>query len=814
MKFSEKWLREWVNPPVDTQTLGEQLTFMGLEVDEIVSAAPGFKSVIVARIANISQHPDADRLRVCEVDIGTDEVVQVVCGAPNARQGLHVAFAQVGGVLPSGMKLKKAKLRGVVSMGMLCSSSELGLSDESEGIMELPVTAPVGTDLVDYLELDDSIIDIDLTPDRGDCLSIRGIARDLCAKNDIPLQLREINEASVQIDSSWPVAVDSGNACVRYAGRMVKGIDLKASSPNWMVERLRRAGVRSINPAVDITNYVMLELGQPMHAFDAEKLQGTIQVRLAKTGERLVLLDGRDVALDAETTIIADDSGPIGIAGIMGGTSTAVDENTTTIFFESALFLPELIAGKPRRYSAHSESAHRFERGVDPAGQREALEYATGLMKTIAGGKSGPIVDWQNDARMPIRPTVQVRQSRLQRVLGISPDASTVETIFKRLGIHCVTTEDGWQVDAPSYRYDLAIEEDYLEEVARVLGYESLPRTYPAHRPTFRAVPETRVSPINIKQRLVSRGYQEVVTYSFVEADQQQSLRPDLIALPLANPISSELGVMRTTLVGGLLTTLIKNAARQANSMALFETGLRFLANPEQVPLTELDEFIAAGHGGDIQSDQSVHQQNMLAGLVAGRRHPENWNTDADLVDFFSVKADIENLFQQANGAVVTFEPTELELLHPGQRAAIVADGVTVGFIGALNPTLQKSLDLSQMPIVFELTLESLSVAKVPVAAPMSRFPQVRRDLALLVDDSVSYQSIVEVIRAEAPNILRDIKIFDIYQGDKLPEGKKSIALGLILQEFSRTLEDTEVETMVTRIVAALEAAHGAVLRV
>ena len=492
MKFSEKWLREWVNPAVDTETLGEQLTFMGLEVDEIVSASPGFKSVVVARIANIAQHPDADRLRVCDVDMGGDETLQVVCGAPNARQGLIVAFAQVGGVLPNGMKLKKAKLRGVVSMGMLCSSSELGLSDDSEGIMELPENAPIGTDLIEYLELDDSIIDIDLTPDRGDCLSIRGIARDLSAKNDLPLQLREINEAKVQIDSSWPVKVDAGNACVRYAGRLVEGVDLSVGAPNWMAERLRRAGVRSINPAVDITNYVMLELGQPMHAFDADKLQGAVQVRLANTSERLVLLDGRDVALDSETTIIADDSGPIGIAGIMGGTSTAVDENTRNVFFESALFLPELIAGKPRRYSAHSESAHRFERGVDPGGQREALEYATGLMKTIAGGKSGPVSDWISEDRMPLRPTVDVRRSRLKRILGISPDDQTVETIFKRLGINCQPVEGGWRVDAPSYRYDLSIEEDYLEEVARVLGYESLPRTFPAHKPGFRPVPETR----------------------------------------------------------------------------------------------------------------------------------------------------------------------------------------------------------------------------------------------------------------------------------------------------------------------------------
>jgi len=814
MKFSERWLREWVNPPVDTETLGEQLTFMGLEVDEIVSAAPGFKGVTVARINSVSKHPDADKLRVCDVDFGNSELVQVVCGAPNAREGLVTALAQVGGKLPSGLKIKKAKLRGVVSMGMLCSSSELGLSDDSDGIMELPDNAAVGKDLSAYLELDDSIIDIDLTPDRGDCLSIRGIARDLSAKNDLPLQLREINEVSVQLESEWPVVVDSGNACVRYAGRLVSDVNLQAKTPNWMAERLRRAGVRSINPAVDITNYVMLELGQPMHAFDADKLQGPIQVRLARTGERLVLLDGRDVVLDDETTIIADDSGPIGIAGIMGGDSTAVDENTTTLFFESALFLPELIAGKPRRYSAHSESAHRFERGVDPAGQREALEYATGLMKTIAGGKAGSVVDWQNHDRMPARPSVVVRSSRLQRILGISPDSSTVETIFSRLGINCAATEAGWRVDAPSYRYDLAIEEDYLEEVARVLGYESLPRTYPAHRPTFRPVPETRVSPLAIKQRLAARGYQEVVTYSFVEAGQQESLRPDLIALPLANPISSELGVMRTTLIGGLITTMQKNVARQNASMALFETGLRFLANPDTVELSELDEFISPSHGNDLQSDTSVHQQNMLAGLVAGRRYPENWNTGADTSDFYSVKSDIENLLQQGNGLDVTFEPTELELLHPGQRAGIVAGGEWVGYVGALNPVLQSKLDIDVMPIVFELSLEALSLSKVPKAAGMSRFPQVRRDIALLLDDSISYQSIVDVVKANAPGILRDVKVFDVYEGEKLPKGKKSIALGLILQDFSRTLEDVEIETVTESIVAALEGAHGAVLRV
>lgn len=815
MKISEKWLREWINPSVDTEALSDQLTSMGLEVDEVVDASPGFQKVIVARIASIAQHPDADRLRVCEVDIGAEETVQVVCGAPNARQGLVTVLAQVGGRLPDGTKLKKAKLRGVVSMGMLCSARELGLSDDAEGIMELPETAPAGTDLVSYLELDDSIITVELTPDRGDCLSIRGIARDLSAKNNLPLQLREISEIATQQDRAVEVIVaDDGNACVRFTGRTVVGVDMTQSSPSWMVERLRRSGVRSINPAVDITNYVMLELGQPMHAFDADKLQGAIQVRRAKTGESLVLLDGRKVTLDEDTTVIADDRGAIGIAGIMGGESTAVDENTQAIFFESALFLPELIAGKPRRYASHTESAHRFERGVDPAAQREALEYATGLIRNIAGGQAGAALDWQHAERMPQRNWISVRASRLKRILGISPEPDAVDTIFTRLGIQNQRDGDDWQVAAPSYRYDLSIEEDYIEEVARVLGFDKLPRTNPGHRPVFRAVPETRVSPLAIKQRLVSRGYQEIVAYSFVESGQQQHLRPDLPELPLANPISSELGVMRNTLVGGLIATMQRNLSRQNASMAIFETGLRFLPNPELAPLSELDDHIDAGYGEDLQSEGSVQQQSMLAGLVVGRREVENWNSAGTEADFYSVKADVESLVRQASGSQLTFAESDLEMLHPGQRASLCIDGVRVGYIGALNPSLQSVLDLSALPFVFEICLQALRLSRVPKAAALSRFPQVRRDISLLLDEGTSWQAVLDCVRSEAPEMLRDVTVFDIYQGEKLPKGKKSIALGLILQEFSRTLEDKEVEQVVAGIVAALEAAHGAVLRV
>ncbi|MFK7855186.1 MAG: phenylalanine--tRNA ligase subunit beta [Granulosicoccus sp.] len=814
MKFSEKWLREWVNPPVDTQELGDQLTFMGLEVDEIVSAAPDFKGVIVARIASVSQHPDADRLRICEVDDGTSELVQVVCGASNARSGLITALAQVGGKLPDGTKIKKAKLRGVESMGMLCSASELGLSDDKAGIMELTANAPPGTSLIEWLELDDAIVDIDLTPDRGDCLSIRGIARDLCAKNDLPMRLREINNIPAKIEDQWPVLVDDASACVRYSGRVIRDVALQDPAPSWMVERLRRAGVRSINPAVDITNYVMLELGQPMHAFDIDKLQGAIQVRLARTGERLTLLDGRDVALDDDTTIIADDSGPIGIAGIMGGQSTGVDESSKNIFFESALFLPELIAGKPRRYASHTDSAHRFERGVDPAGQAEALEYATGLLRTLAGGSAGPLIDWQHKERMPLRPVVTLRRSRLARILGVEPEPEVVDRVFARLGIESVSNEEGWTVTAPSYRYDLAIEEDYVEEVARVLGYESLPRTSPTHRPVLRAVPETRLTPLDVKRLLVSRGYQEIVTYSFVDAKQQSQLRPDLQGLALANPISSELGVMRTTLIVGLISSLQRNLSRQLNSMRLFETGLRFLPNAGLEPKEHLDEYIRADHGDDLQIDGTIEQQSTLAGLVAGRRSPENWESSDEKVDFFSVKADIEVLLAQANGTKMTFVATDLEMLHPGQRAGIVANGIPVGYVGALNPAIQQAMDIEVIPFVFEISLAALTRSQVPKAKPLSRFPQVRRDIALLIDKSVDYQSVLDVVRENAPAALQEVKLFDVYQGDKVAADKKSMALGLILQDFSRTLEDSDVEQAVNQVVAALGTAYGAVLRV
>jgi len=810
MKFSENWLREWVNPPVDLDTLSDQLTFLGLEVDEVVPAHPGFKKIVVARIEKIQPHPDAKKLRVCQVDCGMSDLVQVVCGAPNARLGLVTALAQVGGVLPSGMEIKDAELRGESSSGMLCSAAELGLSESNDGIMELPDSAPVGDSLSSYLELNDNVIDIELTPDRGDCLSIRGIARDLCAKNDISLQLHEITKVPAQHNEEWQIRVEPSSSCVRYCGRIIRGVNVSEPSPTWMIERLRRAGVRSINPAVDVTNYVMLELGQPMHAFDLDKLQGSIQVREAGEGETVELLDKRTVTLNGDTTIIADDSGAIGIAGIMGGSSTAVDENTTNILFEAALFLPERTIGKPRQYSAHTESSQRFERGVDPRLQSEAMEYATGLLMNIAGGQPGTVTDWQDSSGLPIGASVLLRRQRIHRIIGIAPDPANVERILKRLGVGVEREGDDWRVTPPSHRYDLRIEEDFIEEVARVNGFDSLPRTSPAHNPGFRDAPETFVSPLSIKQHLVDRGYQEVVTYSFVDAEQQNTLRPDLAALPLANPISNDLAVMRTTLISGLLDTQRRNQSRQLGSMKIFETGLRFLQAGEGVSDTVLD----ANFHSDLQIGHGLIQQSMIAGLAVGSREPEGWNSEAGESDFYDVKADLEALLRRASGGNIEFGECTLDTLHPGQRASVLSAGVKVGYIGRLNPGLQKAMDLNDCPVVFEVALKALQSAKIPAVKPVSKYPHVRRDLALLVDEKLNWSDLEACIRAASPPIVQSVLPFDVYIGSKVESGKKSVAIGLILQDVSRTLEEQEVDAAVDKIMTAVTNEFGAVLRV
>ena len=778
----------------------------------------------MARVGSVAPHPDADRLRVCAVDDGSGNPVQIVCGAPNVREGLLVPLARVGGRLPDGTKLKKAKLRGVESYGMLCSAAELGLSEQRDGLMELSGAATPGVALAEFLRLDDNVITIELTPDRGDCLSVRGLARDLGARHDLPLVPRATEAVVAQHADTWPVEVEASSACVRYAGCVIRNVDLSAGSPIGVTERLRRSGVRAINPAVDVTNHVMLELGQPMHAFDLDKLQGAIRVRLAIEGESLTLLDGRKVALRADTTVIADDRGAIGIAGIMGGQSTAVDENTRNVFLESALFLPEQIAGKPRRYASQSESSHRFERGVDPDLQVEAMAAALSLLTRDAGGEVGPIVDWQDEASLPYGDTLVLRRERIRRLLGVLPEDALVERILRRLGVGLGATDDGWHVTPPSYRYDLRIEEDYIEEIVRVYGLDRLPRTSPTHRPIFRVASETDVPVSDIRRLLVNRGYQEVVTLSFVDGVRQALLRADLPALALENPISSDLSVMRTSLLTGLVDTLRRNLNRQRNDLRLFETGLRFV--PGQGGQLPTDAAIDVSIGDDIQLAPDLRQQSMIAGLISGSALPETWSATARSVDFFDIKADVEALFARVKGARsslqndslddkgIDFGPCRLDHLHPGQRASILREGVAVGYVGALNPALHKALDLAQPVLVFELALSALRQARVPFFQGLSRFPSVRRDIALVVDASVSHEQLVNCVRQQAPDFLVDIITFDVYSGERLEKGKKSIALGLILQHASRTLEDTEVDSAIDAMVAASTELLGAVLRV
>ena len=788
MKFSEKWLREWVNPDISSDELVSQLTMLGLEVDS-VDRPQALDGVIVGHVLAVEKHPDADRLRVCRVSNGQSEE-QVVCGAPNVREGMKVAFATVGAKLPSGMKIKKAKIRGVESMGMLCSESELGMSEESDGIMDLAADAPAGDTLVSYLLLDDTLIDIDITPNRGDCFCIRGIARDISARNNTGLLKSVDSSVSEQSGKTVAVRVEPENACVTYTGRVIEGIDNAVKTPLWMVEKLRRSGIRAISPVVDITNFVMLELGQPMHAFDMEKLTGGISVRNALPGETMVLLDGREITLEETTTVIADDSGAIGIAGIMGGDSTGCDESTSDIFFESALFLPEMIAGKSRSYATHTESGHRFERGVDPQLQQEALDYATGLVIEICGGKAGPLVVHREESRQPLATPVELRRDRIRRLLGIEVADADVESVLNRLGVELESSDTGWLATVPSYRYDVRIEADLIEEIARVYGYDNLPRTFPNLAPEFGAVNDVPSDIFSIKKSLLTRGYQEVVTYSFIDDQLHAALFPEQDFLPLANPISSDLSAMRTSLLPGLVNTLRKNLNRQLTDVKIFETGLSF-----------------------VPGKDGLKQERKLAGLISGRTFNEHWADPNRDVDFFDLKGDLELLFDKAHLTGVEFAADTHPALHPGQTASIRFAGECVGWIGTLHPNLQKTLDLSQTAIVFEINLEILETDHIPVFEEISRFPAVRRDIAIQIDADIPMSSIQQAVLQDAPDTLKKVVVFDVYRGDKIAKGLKSVALGLILQDNSRTLGENEVENSVAGIIKVLEEKFSATLR-
>ncbi len=791
MQFNEQWLREWVNPSLNTDELAHQLTMAGLEVDELTPVAPPFSGVLVGEVLSVEPHPDADKLRVTRVDIGQGEPLQIVCGAKNVAAGLRVPVAIVGAELPGGFKIKDAKLRGVESRGMLCAEQELGLAESSDGLMILPVDAPVGQSVRDYLQLDDHIIEIGLTPNRGDCLSLLGLARETAVLNGLPFRAPAIAAVPAGIDSTFPVTLSAGDACPRYTGRVIKGVNTRAATPLWMVERLRRCGIRAISPVVDVTNYVLLELGQPMHAFDLAKLQGQIEVRYAREGEALELLDGQTVSLRADTLVIADSEKPLAMAGIMGGQASSVGDDTQDIFLESAFFAQLSVAGKARSYGLHTDSSHRFERGVDYMQQARAVQRATQLIVDICGGQPGPLVEAELAEQLPQRPAISLRAARIEKVLGLALGSADVEGILGRLGMVVEAGEAGWRVTPPSYRFDIAIEVDLIEELGRVYGFNRLPVTAPRAEVRLSSRDETSLSVRRIRRLLVDLGYQEAITMSFVDPALQQLVEPGLQPLALANPISSDLSVMRTSLWAGLLKAALYNQNRQQTRIRLFETGLRF------VPSTE-----------------GLQQEPMVAGVATGSVLPELWSHSKKELDFFDLKGNIESLVALAGTSDrVEYKVASHPALHPGQSAELVVSGQSAGWLGKLHPSLQKTLGLSGAVYVFELSLERLGVARLPRFRELSRFPEVRRDLALLLDEQVPAAQVMAVVREAAGAELQDSRLFDVYQGQGLEPGKRSLALSMTWQHLDRTLLDEEIQARVDAVLSLLQARFKVSLR-
>jgi len=793
VKFSEKWLREWVNPPLSTDDLVSQITMAGLEVDGVEPVADKLSQVVVGEIVDTKPHPNADKLQVCLVSKG-DETVQVVCGAPNARVGIKVPFALVGAKLDD-FKIKKAKLRGVESFGMLCSERELGLSDQHEGLMELPADAPLGSDINDYLGLEDVVIEVDLTPNRSDCLGMVGIAREVGLMNNLDVCSPEISAVPEVISDKVAVNLAAGTHCPRFVGRVLKGVNLSVQSPLWLVEKLRRSGIRAIDPVVDVTNYVMLELNQPMHAYDYDKLTGDITVRAAKPAETLTLLNGSQIALAEGSLLITDDSGPIGLAGIMGGASTAVSDSTQDIYLEAAFFAPIAIAGRARGYGLHTDAGHRFERGVDYNGQVTAIERATQLIASIAGGVAGPVVDTVNEAELPSVNRVRLRAARVERVLGMAIDAADIENILKRLEFifEADQSSDGaaWWVDSPSHRFDITIEADLIEEISRIIGYDALPVTRPVAKVAM--IPQSeRVKTLGVlKQSLVSRGYAEAITYSFVDSGLQSLLAPMDQAVALKNPLSSEMNVMRASLLTGLLSAVAHNQNRQQLDIRLFEVGMVFRNNEKAMTL------------------DNIHQHQKIAMVITGRRFPERWSHEGHNVDFFDLKGDLQGLI----GDRLMFDAAAIPGLQAGQSAMLSVAGQTIGFMGLLEPGSTKAFQLKAPVFVAELDLALAQVRLVPDVLEISKYPEVRRDIAILVARNVSAQALRQDIEASAGIGLINLKLFDVYMGEGIDPDKKSVGLGLTFQHPSRTLTDDEVNTAMAEVVSSLSRRFEAELR-
>ena len=790
MNISEQWLREWVDPALTTEELAHQVTMAGLEVEAIEPVAGSFSGVVIARIVSADKHPDADKLRVCQVDTG-NETVQIVCGAPNARAGLMAPLAMVGAVLPGDFKIKAAKLRGVESQGMLCAEQELGLSQDSDGLMELAADAPLGTDLRDYLALDDKVIEIGLTPNRADCLSVAGIAREVGLLNNLPIKPPVFDNVAATLDDVFPVDLQAAERCPRYLGRVIRGVDVSRPSPLWLQEKLRRCGIRSIDAVVDVTNYVLLEMGQPMHAFDFDKLHGGIVVREAAVGESLELLDGQTVDLKPGTLVIADHAVPLAMAGIMGGEASAVSGDTTNILLEAAFFTPDLLAGIARSYGLHTESSHRFERGVDFELQLQAMERASQLLLDIVGGEAGPIEHAVSTQHLPERSPVTLRAARIGKMLGMELPAVEVERILSGLGLGLSPTNEGWICSVPSWRFDMEIEADLLEELARVYGYNKLPASHIRADLVMPARPETHLSIRQLRRHISARGYREAITYSFVDPKLQHLFDPDVKPVALANPISADMSVMRTSLLPGLVGAVMRNINRQQPRTRLFETGLRF-----------------------VPGENGLRQVPTLAMVATGQRFGESWAADSQGLDFFDMKGDVESVFALGRDpGSLQFVTAAVAALHPGQTAGISRKGQDVGYLGAVHPTVQAELDLAAPLYVCEVDLDAVLQGLVPEFTELSKFPEVRRDLAVVVDKTVLAAELLGNVRAVAGSYLRDLRLFDVYEGKGIDPKRKSLALGLTFRDHSRTLSDEDVNLAVDQVVDSLEKNFKAELR-
>ncbi len=791
MKFSESWLREWVNPSISTGELADQLSMAGLEVDAVGAVAEAFSGVVVGEVLTREQHPNADKLSLCTVNIGTDEPAQIICGAANVAAGMKVPVATIGAVLPGNFKIKKAKLRGVESQGMICSASELGMAETSDGIMSLAADAAVGADIREYLSLNDQFIDVDLTPDRGDCLGLAGIAREVGVINRCPVTPPVIAAVETQIDDRFGVTLSAPEACPRYTCRIIKNINPKAESPLWMQERLRRSDLRSISPVVDVTNYVMLELGQPMHGFDLANLDGEINVRMAQSEEKLTLLDGQEVTLREDTLVIADRTKAVAMAGIMGGEHSGVVDSTKDILLEAAFFTPTAIIGKSRSYGLHTDSSHRFERGVDPQLQLKAMERATQLLLDIVGGQPGPVVEVAQEQHIEARPEILLRHQRVTKILGVEISSNTIEDILNRLEMQVKASDDNWLVTAPSCRFDISIEVDLIEEIGRIYGYTEIPTKRTTAATVMKSDAEVTFDLGRAKKVLVDRDFQEAITYSFISQEMHDLTDPQHGTVALANPISADMAIMRTSIWPGLLQTALYNQSRQQSRIRIFESGLRFVAESD-----------------DIQQDP------MLAALVMGPVYPEQWDKESREVDFFDLKADLMALLV-ATGCPEVFEfvAAEHPSLHPGQSAKVMRGGEALGWIGMLHPELEKKLGLNGRTYLFEIKVNGLLEGRLPEFAPLSKYPSIRRDLAIVVGNEVSFEAIRAEILKVSTKIVKDILLFDVYTGEKVDSSRKSLALSLILQETSHTLTDPEVESAVERVLKALKETYNAQLR-